>query len=72
MEPVRATLEADLAIAPLLLHSVPPSLEVLGDDERLPKLPSFRINLYVTSHQSPVVRVFANEVRGCVTAGISG
>ena len=72
MEPVRATLEADLAIAPLLLHSVPQSLKVLGDNKRLPKLPAFRINLYVTSHQSPIVRAFANEVRTCVTAGILG
>src|SRR5882762_2511026 len=30
MEPVRATLEADLAIAPLLSHSVPDSLEILS------------------------------------------
>ena len=35
MEPVRATLEADLAIAPLLSHSVPDSLEILGSKRRL-------------------------------------
>jgi DNA-binding transcriptional LysR family regulator len=72
MEPVRATLEADLAIAPLLLHSVPATLEVLPDDRGLPRLPSFRINLYVASRQSGVVRAFANEVRGCVSVGLSG
>ena len=29
MEPVRATLEADLAVAPLLSHSVPESLDII-------------------------------------------
>src|SRR5262249_43640161 len=29
MEPVRATLEADLAVAPLLAHSIPESLEII-------------------------------------------
>jgi DNA-binding transcriptional LysR family regulator len=72
MEPVRATLEADLAIAPLLQHSVPASLEVLSDNKGLPKLPSFRINLYVGARRNSVVRAFADEVRSCVMAGLSG
>lgn len=70
MEPVRATLEADLAIAPLLQHSVPDSLTVLAD-RRLPALPSFRLNLYVAPRRSAVVQAFADEVRRCVAAGIA-
>jgi hypothetical protein len=40
MEPVRATLEADLAVAPLLGHAIPESLEIISADRRLPRLPS--------------------------------
>jgi DNA-binding transcriptional LysR family regulator len=71
MEPVRATLEADLAIAPLLSHSVPESLEVLAASRSLPKLPVFRINLYEAAHPKPAVRAFADHARRCITAGPS-
>ena len=37
MEPVRATLEADLAVAPLLGHSIPESLEIIGADRTIAK-----------------------------------
>jgi DNA-binding transcriptional LysR family regulator len=70
MEPVRATLEADLAIAPLLSHSVPESLEVLSE-RRLPKLPVFRINLYQSTRPKPVVRAFADHARRCIAASLS-
>jgi DNA-binding transcriptional LysR family regulator len=62
MEPVRATLEADLAIAPLPSHSVPDSLEILAT-RRLPKLPTFRINLYQVANPKPATRAFADHVR---------
>lgn len=68
MEPVRATLEADLAIAPLLEHSVPETLAVLPDDRRLPRLPAFRINLYGGAQRTPVVEAFADQARRCVAA----
>jgi DNA-binding transcriptional LysR family regulator len=71
MEPVRATLEADLAIAPLLSHSVPESLEVLAASRSLPKLPVFRINLYEAAHSKPAVRAFGDHARRCITAGPS-
>lgn len=70
MEPVRATLEADLAIAPLLRHSVPRGLEVIGSDRRLPPLPEFQINLYGADNRSPEVEVFADHARRCVAAGL--
>jgi DNA-binding transcriptional LysR family regulator len=65
MEPVRATLEADLAIAPLLSHSVPDSLEILRT-RRLPKLPAFKINLYQAANPKPATRAFADHVRRCI------
>ncbi len=69
MEPVRATLEADLAVAPLLSHSVPESLEIIKIDRRLPKLPMFRLNLYQSELLSPVVQEFAENVRRSIAAG---
>jgi len=69
MEPVRATLEADLAVAPLLGHSIPESLEIIASDQQLPRLPMFHINLYEARHPSPAVRAFADHVRRSVTTG---
>lgn len=43
--PYCATLEADLAVAPMLTLTVPKSLQVLGAAEGLPPLPTFYINL---------------------------
>jgi len=41
-----ATLEADQTVAPMLIFTVPDSLQVLGAEYGLPKLPAFNINLY--------------------------
>ncbi len=43
--PYCATLEADLAVAPMLTLTVPKSLQVLGAAEDLPPLPVFYINM---------------------------
>jgi len=67
MEPVRATLEADLAVAPLLAHSIPESLEIIPSNKRLPQLPLFQINLYETASPNPACRAFAGHVRRTVT-----
>lgn len=67
MEPVRATLEADLAVAALLSHSLPESLEIVPPSRRLPRLPSFNINLYAAAQPKPAVRAFADHVRRCIT-----
>lgn len=42
-----ATLEADLAVAPLLSQTAPDGLEILGSEHGLPALPTFYINLYI-------------------------
>jgi DNA-binding transcriptional LysR family regulator len=47
LEPMIATLQADLAVAPMLTCAVPKCLEVLQDASGLPKLPSCHVNLYV-------------------------
>lgn len=41
-----ANLEADLTIAPMLICTVPDSLQVLGTECQLPVLPAFNVNLY--------------------------
>jgi DNA-binding transcriptional LysR family regulator len=69
MEPVRATLEADLAVAPLLGHAIPDSLEVIPADRRLPRLPMFQVNLYEARHPSPAATAFADHVRRSVAMG---
>jgi len=51
MEPVFATLEADMAVAPFLLRTVPDRLSVLSDPA-LPGLPRYHINLRVAAGQS--------------------
>lgn len=43
--PYCATIEADLAVAPMLTLAVPKNLQVLGAEEGLPALPVFYINL---------------------------
>lgn len=45
-DPILATLEADIAVAPLLASTVPSGFEILGERNGLPPLPSFLINLY--------------------------
>ncbi len=69
MEPVRATLEADLAVAPLLGHSIPESLEIIASGRHLPRLPMFQINLYEARHPSPAAHAFADHVRRSVAMG---
>lgn len=71
MEPVRATLEADLAVGPLLSHSVPETLDVLAARD-LPKLPAFRINLYQAANPKPAVRAFAEHARRSIAASPAG
>ncbi len=43
--PYCATIEADLAVAPMLALAVPRNLQVLGVEEGLPPLPVFHINM---------------------------
>ncbi|HEY2782240.1 MAG TPA: LysR substrate-binding domain-containing protein [Steroidobacteraceae bacterium] len=53
MEPVFATLEADMAVAPFLFRTVPDRLSVLSDPA-LPKLPRYHINLKIAAGEASV------------------
>ncbi len=68
MEPVRATLEADLAIAPLLRGSVPSSLDIIDTAAGLPKLPMFQINLYRAEKLKPAAEAFSDCVQRSVAS----
>lgn len=47
LEPMIATLEADLAVAPMLSCAAPQSLAILSDAAGLPRLPTCHVNLYL-------------------------
>ena len=47
LEPMIATLEADLAVAPMLSCAAPRSLAILSEDAGLPRLPACHVNLYL-------------------------
>jgi len=47
LEPMIATLEADLAVAPMLSCAAPKSLAILSDAAGLPRLPTCHVNLYL-------------------------
>lgn len=62
LEPVFATLEADMAVAPFLTRTVPERLAVLKQAE-LPPLPSFHINLRTPrSGETPASQELARHI----------
>ena len=63
LEPVFATLEADMAVAPFLAQTVPDRLQILKE-AGLPLLPSFSVNLQVPgSGQTAVAAELARHIR---------
>jgi hypothetical protein len=63
LEPVFATLEADMAVAPFLSRTVPERLTVVKD-EMLPQLPQHHINLHIPSSGiSAVTTELARHIR---------
>jgi DNA-binding transcriptional LysR family regulator len=63
LEPVFATLEADIAIAPFLSKTVPERLVALGAGE-LPPLPDFHINLRLPARpNTPIAAELAKHIR---------
>jgi DNA-binding transcriptional LysR family regulator len=64
MEPLLASMEADLAVGPLLRSSTPDYLAVVEGDSRLPPLPTFLINMYLSpARQSEIAVELAREIR---------
>jgi DNA-binding transcriptional LysR family regulator len=63
MEPLLASIEADLAIAPLLRSTIPHYLQPFDRDRRLPRLPKFFINLYLPpARQSEIALELARHI----------
>lgn len=63
LEPVFATLEADMAIAPFLSRTIPERLIALNDPD-LPNLPNFFVNLRLpTRLNSPIALELARHIR---------
>lgn len=59
-----ATVEADMAVAPLLSQTVPDGLVVLGGDSGLPALPTYFINLYLrTADAGEIATELAEHIR---------
>ena len=64
MEPLLASIEADLSIAPLLRSTIPHYLQEITRDGRLPRLPKFLINLYLPPvRQSDIAVELARHIR---------
>ena len=63
MEPLLASIEADLAIAPLLRTTIPHYLQAIERDRRLPRLSKFLINLYLPqARQSEIAVELARHI----------
>jgi len=63
MSALCATLEADLAVAPLLSQSVPEGLQILDSESGLPTLPCYYINLYqAAANPSPIAIELAKHI----------
>ena len=64
MEPLLATIEADLAIGPLLRRTIPDYLQVIDDEARLPRLPMYLVNMYLPPvQQSEMALELARHIR---------
>ena len=62
------TLQADIAVAPLLSSTVPEGLEILGADSGLPALPTFYINLYLAPSEPSAISL---ELAEHITKGFA-
>ena len=64
MGPLLTTLEADLAISPLLSQTVPQGLHILDGNAGLPPLPTFYINLHISPvGAGPIADELADHIR---------
>jgi DNA-binding transcriptional LysR family regulator len=64
MGPLQTSIEADLAVSPLLSQTVPPGLVILDAAAGLPQLPTFYINLHLPAiGATPVATELADHIR---------
>lgn len=66
--PYCATIQADLAIAPMLKLTVPGNLQVLGPQDDLPRLPMFHINMRLPQAEPTKIAV---EMAKFIRAGFA-
>ena len=64
----RTTLEADIAVAPLLSQTVPEGFEILGAESGLPALPTYYINLYLSPSEPSAISL---ELAEHITRGFA-
>ena len=63
MSALCATLEADLAVAPLLSQTVPEGLAIIEPGSKLPELPPYFINLYrAPTKPTPIALELARQI----------
>jgi DNA-binding transcriptional LysR family regulator len=63
IDALKASLEADIAVGPFMRRTIPDYLEAV-DDERLPPLPRFQINMYLPrACQSEIAGELARHIR---------
>jgi DNA-binding transcriptional LysR family regulator len=63
MDALKASLEADIAVGPFLRRTIPDYLQAV-DDDRLPRLPTFLINMYLPpARQSEIAVELAHHIR---------
>jgi hypothetical protein len=64
MEPLLASIEADLAVAALLRTTIPRYLQLIDRNRRLPRLPKFLINMYLPpARRSEIAVELARNIR---------
>ena len=64
MEPLLASIEADLAVAALLRTTIPRYLQIIDRDRRLPRLSKFLINMYLPpARQSEIAIELSRHIR---------
>jgi DNA-binding transcriptional LysR family regulator len=64
MAPLLASMEADLAVGPMLRRSTPDYLQEIDKEARLPRLPMFLVNMYLPPvQQNEVALELARHIR---------
>lgn len=71
MEPLLAVIRADLAVMALLESTVPAGVEILGEENGLPPMASFAVNLYLpTAGASEIAIELADHIRSQMAARV--
>jgi DNA-binding transcriptional LysR family regulator len=70
-EPICATVDADIAVSPMLASTAPDNLQILDGSSGLPRLPAFWINLYLPrAGASDLAAELARHIRDQLSKGV--